>query len=184
MQPWEFAILGGVVMENFRERLFENVTNKVPAALEFSPPMKVPEEYDRRRTSHHEIFNNYLYPPGTVDVEAKRDAYFRTGARLFGAPNAIIVYTDRSTLNIPWALESIGIMVQTVCLAAAGYSLGTCVIGRLVDWPDMLREMLDIPPSRVMLTGMVIGYPDTEARVNNFPRERMPVEDWVHWHGF
>jgi nitroreductase len=79
---------------------------------------------------------------------------------------------------------SIGIMAQTVCLAAMAYGLGTCILGGLVDWPNMLRDLLDVSQSKVFLCGIAVGYPDLDYPANKVPRLRIPLEEWVHWHGF
>jgi nitroreductase len=185
MEPWEFAIFGGDKMEELRRRLIEKTAAKTPSELEFSPPMNIPELYDKRRTVYYrENFDRYVYPPGTENVEEKKSAHFEKGARLFDAPNAIIIYTDKAFLNIPWGIMSIGIIAQNLCLAAVAHGLGTCIMGRLVDWPNMLREMLGLPQSKVFICGIAVGYPDLESRANNVPRIRIPLEEWVHWHGF
>jgi nitroreductase len=185
MQPWEFAILGGDTMEKFRNYLIKQTEAKAPPELEFSPPFNIPELYDKRRTVYYrENFDRYVYPPGTENVEEQKHAHFLKGARLFDAPNVIIIYTDKAFLDIPWAIISIGLIAQTLCLAAVAHGLGTCIMGRLVDWPNMLREMLGVSQSKVFICGMAIGYPDLDSRVNNVPRIRMPLEEWVHWHGF
>lgn len=185
MQPWEFAVLGGDKMEEFRKLLNEKSTAGAPSELEFLSPLGVPEPYNSRRAEYYRAnFDRYVYPPGTENVEEKKRAHFAKGGRLFEAPNAVVVYTDKELLNIPWCIMSIGIMAQTFCLAAAAHGLGTCIMGRPVDWPNALREMLGIPPSKVMICGIIVGYPDTGDKANNVPRIRMPLEEWVNWHGF
>lgn len=185
MEPWEFAILGGDKMELLRNALIEKSETNTPSELEFAPPFDIPEMYSERRNRYYrENFDRFVYPEGTEDVEAKKRAHFIKGARLFDAPNAVIIYTDKAFLNIPWMIMSIGIITQTLCLAAVAQGLGTCVMGRLVDWPDMLREMLDVPQSKVFICGVAIGYPDLDSPANNVPRIRIPQEEWVHWHWF
>jgi nitroreductase len=185
MEPWEFAIIGGDTMEELKTRLFEKFEAKAPSELEFPSPLKIPDLYDKRRTVYYrDNFDCYVYPPGTENVEEKKRSHFQKGARLFNAPNAIIIYTDKAMLDIPWMIMSIGIVSQTLCLAAMAHGLGTCIMGRPVDWPNMLRELLHVPESKVFVCGIAIGYPDLESRANNVPRIRIPLEEWVHWHGF
>ena len=185
MQPWEFAILGGDAMAEFRKRLKEKTETEAPSELEFPNPLNVSDMFVQRRTKYYrENFDQYVYPPGTENAEEKKRAHFLKGGRLFDAPNAIVVYTEKEVVNIPWMLMSIGIMAQTVCLAATARGLGTCIMGRPVDWPDMMREMLGLPQSKVFICGIIIGYPDTESKANNVPRVRLPLEEWAHWHGF
>ena len=183
-QPWEFAILGGEVMKELKNRLFEKLESRAPEELEFSNGMPLPELYSQRAAENRAASDGYHFPPGTESVEEKKRAHFMIGARVHEAPNAIIIYTDKHVLNWPWGLISMGIMVQTVCLAALAHGLGTCVMGGPVARPNVLRELLGIPQSKAILNAIAIGYPDFEARINNFPRPRVPLESWVHWHGF
>ena len=185
MQPWEFAVLGGDTMEKFRNSIVEKTRTKGTSELEFKPPMEIPELYNKRRTVYYrENFDKFVYPPGTENVEEKKRIHFQEGARLFNAPNVIIIYTDKAFLDIPWGIMSIGMIAQTLCLAAMAHGLGTGIMGRLVDWPNMLREMLDLPQSKVFISGVAIGYPDLESKANNVPRIRIPLDEWVHWYGF
>ena len=97
MQPWEFAILGGDKMVEFKKYLAEKTEVKAPSELEFHSPLNVPELYDKRRTEYYRAnFDRYVYPPGTENVEEKKRAHFEKGSRLFDAPNAIIVYSDKA----------------------------------------------------------------------------------------
>ena len=51
-------------------------------------------------------------------------------------------------------------------------------------WPDILRELLAIPESKLIALGIAIGYPDFDARVNNIARTREPLESLARWYGF
>jgi len=185
MEPWEFAILGGEVMETFRKTMIEKTGTRAPSGLEFEPTLKIPELYDKRRTVYYrDNFDRFVYPAGAENVEEKKRAHFLRGSRLFDAPNAILIYTEKAFLNMPWCIMSIGTIAQTLCLAAVSYGLGTCIQGRLVDYPDMLRGMLGITESKVFICGVVIGYPDLEYKPNNVPRIRIPQDEWAHWYGF
>jgi len=184
MQPWEFAVLGGDAIRDLKERLDEKISSQAPSELEFVGTREVPEVYVRRRNKYYrENFDSYVYPLGTENVEEKKQAHFLKGGRLFDAPNIIMVYTDKALLDMPWITMSIGIIAQTACLAALPHGLGTSIMGRVVDWPDMLRDLLGESQSKVFICGIAIGYPDLDSPVNNVPRLRMPMEDWVHWYG-
>lgn len=187
-QPLEFAVLGGEVLKEFKDRLTENVEANVPEALDFpgKPGAGLPEPYSQRAAEYRAASIGYHFPPGTGNVEEKKRAHFAIGSRLHEAPDAIIVYTDSELLEQQplWVSIGAGIMAQTVCLTAMAHGLATCIMGRPVIWPNILRELLGIPPSKAVLLAIAIGYPDPEARINNFPRTRIPLESWVHWHGF
>jgi nitroreductase len=80
-------------------------------------------------------------------------------------------------------LFDVGIMAQTICLAATNYGLGTCITLRPVYWPDMLRELLAISETKLLVMAIAIGFPMPEARINNFTRLREPLESFVRWCG-
>jgi len=74
-------------------------------------------------------------------------------------------------------------MAQTIALAALAYDLGTCLMTTPVAWPEILRELLGIPESKLIALAIAIGYPDGEAKVNTFERTREPLETFTHGYG-
>jgi len=120
------------------------------------------------------------YPPGIENLEAKQLENRAKSLRFFDAPNAIIIYTDDSS---PTAIEAIGIVSQTICLAALAHGLGTCIMGIPILWPEIFRDFLDIPEDKPIVISIAIGYPDLEDAINTFPRPREPLDNLVEWYG-
>ena len=187
-QPWEFAVLGGKVMEEVNARLIQKIKEEWDADRlaykTFRPDIPypdLPEPYRQRATNVRARIDSHQFPPGTPDLAGKRATYLLYGGRFYGAPNAIIVYTERSIC--PKAILDIGLMSQTIALAALAYGLGTCLMTTPVAWPEILRELLRIPESKLIALAIAIGYPETEARVNNFERTREPLGALTHWLG-
>jgi len=83
-----------------------------------------------------------------------------------------------------WALLNVGLIIQTIALAALGYGLGTAILAAGVSYPDEVRRVLNIPESKQLVIAIAIGYPDSEAEVNRFRSNREPLETMVTWHGF
>ncbi len=146
------------------------------------PFPEFPEPYRQRAINVRNRIDSHQFPPGTPDLDEKRTTYLLYGGRFYGAPNAIIVYTERSIC--PKAILDIGLLSQTIALAALAYDLGTCLMTTPVAWPEIMRELLGIPESKLIALAIAIGYPETEAKVNNFERTREPLEVLTHWHGF
>jgi len=187
-QPWEFAVLGGEVIEEYKDRLIEKVKAEWDTTnLKFkniNPDIPYPELFEpylQRAMAIRTRIDGHQFPPGTKGLDEKRAAYLLYGGRLYGAPNAIIVYAEKSIC--PKAILDLGIMVQTISLAAHAYGLGTCLMTMPVVWPDIVRELLGIPESKLIALAIPIGYPDTEALVNTFERTREPLDAFTHWHG-
>lgn len=179
-QPWEFAVVGGKVLDELKDRFEQRVREKATETPDIPKPVFV-EPYLTRIRDLRDILDPLLYPPGAKLTPEMRDAYHIKVARFQGAPNAIIVYTDRSLC--PYIVHDIGAVVLTICLAAHVKGLGTCITVRVAYYPDILREVLHIPQSKVIVMGIDIGYPVPEAPYNNFTRVREPLDALVHWHG-
>ncbi len=187
-QPWEFAILGGKVLEEVNARLIEKVKAEWDTErLTFKkinphiPYPQLPEPYLQRAIQARARIDSHQFPPGTPGLDEKRDAYLQYGGRFYGAPNAIIIYTEKSIC--PKAILDIGMMAQTIALAALAYGLGTCLMSMPVWWPEIYRELLGIPESKLIALAVAIGYPEMEAKVNTFERTREVLETLSHWHG-
>jgi nitroreductase len=180
-QTCEMAVLGGKVMAELKSRIEEKVKANVKAYADIASK-ELYDPYLQRANEQRDSVDIHQFPPGTKDLDAKRRAYLLKGARLFDAPNAIIIYTDRALDNK--TLINAGVMVQTIALGAVAHGLGTCIMLRAVHYPDILRELFGIPESKLIIIALAIGYPDPDFPVNNYPRHRVPLDAIAKWHGF
>lgn len=178
-QTWEFAVVGGEVMQELKQSL----TAKASAQEERYPDIPRPEwpspYLERSRENGIRLYQ--LLGISRDDMEKQLQWYVEM-YRLFDAPNGIIVYTDRG-LSV-WALVNVGLVVQSIALAALDYGLGTAMLAASVSYPDEVRRILKIPESKQLVIAIAIGYPDPEAKVNEFRSNREPLETMVTWHGF
>ena len=178
-QTWEFAVVGGEVMRELKQSL----AAKASAQEERYPDIPRPEWPSpyRERGRENGIRLYQLLGISRDDTEKQLQWYVEM-YRLFDAPNGIIVYTDRE-LSV-WALVNVGLVVQSIALAALDYGLGTAMLAASVSYPDEVRRILRIPESKQLVIAIAIGYPDPEAKVNEFRSNREPLETMVTWHGF
>ncbi len=185
-QPWHFAVLGGKVLSEVTTRLEEKVKTSWNGNtfINTNPDLPRTGPYPEFLTSRHQAAKekvlSSLFPPGTENLAEKQLEYRFKTQRFLDAPNAIIIYADDSS---PTAIEAIGIVSQTICLAALSYGLGTCIMGQTVSWPEIYRDLVGIPEGKPIVVSIAIGYPDLEAPVNTFPRPREPLDALVEWHG-
>jgi nitroreductase len=184
-QPWEFAIVGGKKLEEIRQAFVEK------AGEEHNPeiphPRKFPEPYDtRRRVLGRKVLE--LKGIRREDKE-KRKWWLLQGLRLFEAPCVIYIYIDRSFyqqsdgLNI-WPVFDCALVAENIMLLATNYGLGTIAQIQTVVYPDVLREALGIPDSKLIVLGISVGYPDWDDPVNQLRSEREPLDDVSTWYGF
>jgi nitroreductase len=185
VQPWYFEVLAGEVLAKATARLVEKATawdghdymNTKPDLPRTGP---YPKLLMPRRLSLKALQDPIYYPPGTENLEAKQLEHREHMLRFFDAPSVIVICADDRGPN---SIVSIGAVAQTICLAALTYDLGTCIMGIPVLWPEIFRELLDIPKDRAIVTSIAIGYPDLEAPINTFPRPREALDNLVEWHG-
>lgn len=178
-QPWEFAVATGAPLEEIRKKFLEKSSTSP------SPDIQRPPEFPERYVARIRVLDrqNRLFTP--KDWESRKVQNFRH----YGAPAVIYLLTGREFyyqskgLNV-WALYDCGAVVQNIALLATKYGLGTIIQAQAAAYPDVLREVLKIPESKIVLLGIAIGYPDWENPINQFRTEREPLESIASWHGF
>ena len=178
-QPWEFAVLGGKELDEVKEYIVNHSKN-TPAHPDIPyPPM--PEPYRTRQKDLMQAMNAYQNVSEVTNLQERRATNRASGGVFFGAPNAIIVYTDREMC--PRAFLGLGMIAQTIALASLHFGLATCIMSMVTYWPEVYREKKIVPDNKLIAFGIAIGYPDVEARVNTFPRTRESLDTFVRWYG-
>lgn len=181
-QTCEMAVLGGKVMEEVKARLDEKLRAKVKPNPDL-PAGEIPEFYLKRCVANRDAIDVQLCPPRTDNPNIRRAEFTLKGGRFYDAPNAIVIYSDKA-LDTSMAIFNAGTMAQTIALMAPVYGLGTCITTRSVAYPEIYRGLLDIADSKILVTGIAIGYPDPEYAINNYTRNRVPLKEIARWYGF
>ena len=181
-QPWEFAVITGDVLENIKRGNVKLFRSGTPSGQERQVAERPPDTvYQRRRVE----LTKQLFELMEIERQddAKRTEWREKGIRFFDAPAAIIVLNDR-LLPTPGPLLDMGIVIQTICLTAMNYGLGTCIEGQGTMYPDVLRKYANIPDSKRIVIAIAIGYPDWDHPANKFESAREPIDNLTTWHGF
>jgi len=179
-QPWEITVVAGEPLENIRKGNVEMLlSGKAP-----NPDFKS-ESYDgvykqRQVELAMELFR--LLGIAREDKK-KRMEWMAQGFRFFGAPAAVIVSTDKS-LDPAHAYTDVGILMQTICLAALARGLGTCIMGQGVMFPDVVRKHTGIPETKRIFLSTPVGYPDPAFPANQLKTARASLEENVRFVGF
>jgi nitroreductase len=178
-QPWEFAVAAGKPLDEIRSRfLAKGMTSA-------APDVPRPPEFPERYAARIRVLDKQNRLVTQKDWDSRRVQNFRH----YGAPAVIYLLTGRDFyyqtkgLNV-WALYDCGAVAGNIMLLATQYGLGTVAQAQAVVYPDVLREVLGIPESKIALLGIAIGYPDWDNPVNQFRTEREPLESIATWHGF
>lgn len=103
--------------------------------------------------------------------------FMNWSARLFGAPVLVVLCMDR-------ALSSnfdLGLLSQTVCLAAQEFSVDSLIASGFIAHQDVLRRELEIPADLNLVIGIGLGYANTGSVINTYRSPRRPVEEVVRY---
>ena len=181
-QPWEFAVVSGDVLKTVAR---ENV--KMLRGGVMIQPEHVITGWPNRsvfRERQVEVARRIFRLMGIPrEDREKRSAWMERGFRFFDAPAAIIVLTD-TALSESGPLMDIGAVMQSICLAALSFGLGTCIEDQGVMYPASLRSLLNIPDSKRILISIAIGYPDPDFPANRVESPREEISNIARWYGF
>ncbi|MFC1522504.1 nitroreductase [Elusimicrobiota bacterium] len=176
-QPWEFLVVSGKKFDEIKQALEE----KLSSGEKKRPDVPIPDYPEKYLSRRKGLVRLMLEKMKITRADAKaRLGWGVANIRFFDAPHAVIITVDRSIA--PYALMDVGIVIQTLALAAHAHGLGTCIQAMVTTFPDVLRKSLDIPGTKLIALGMAVGYPDLNAPINTLERSREPLENFTTWH--
>ncbi|MFA4915951.1 MAG: nitroreductase [Syntrophales bacterium] len=182
IQPWEFTMISGEVLENVRRNNVEKLSSGEqphPDCVMASWPAD-----SVYRVRQVELAKKIFQLMEIRQEEKEKKArWAERGFRYFDAPAAIIISVDRS-LSEAGPLLDIGAVMQNICLAALNYGLGTCVENQGLMYPDVLRKFTGLPESKRIVITIAIGYPDPYFPANKLESGRGHVDNTTTWCGF
>ena len=177
LQPWEFFIVKGKVLEELRKASVEHLRS----GAKINPDIPVSEAglegvYRARQvTLAKQIFAILGITKGD---NTRLQAYWELMYSFYNAPTVIVICFDKA-LTGGWPLVDIGVITQSIVLTAQEYELGTCIIRASVDYPELVRKIVGIPESKQIILGIAIGYPDWDHPLNDLKTERETLENIV-----
>ncbi len=172
-QPWEVVVADG---DKARElgRLFEQeAKNGIPPRSDIETPGQFPEPHITR---YRELGRSLLTAVGIArdDAQARAQHYLNM-FKSFGAPTVVYLLID-SRLNEPYSCLDIGSFGTTFCYAAQQEGLGTIYLAALMQFPDIVRKVLEIPENKKVVIGIAVGFPHPSAPASLFRSDRDSVE--------
>jgi len=180
-QPWELAIVTGGILDALKQELDarRSADDEFTPDIPFPVPTYRPPYSDRGKEVGRGLFKAMGIDRHDWD---RRMDWYRSMARYFDAPVAIVVYVERYLGA--YAILDAGLFLENLALAAMSHGLGTCIHMAGVLYPDVLRRVLGIGDSKLILCGVSIGYPDEGHPSWSFRSGREPLDTFVSWHGF
>jgi nitroreductase len=180
-QPWEMFVAGGSVLERIRQAYLERFKHDVPGKPEVRGtgreqlPAGMVERINQFRTERFKLEG--LDPQGSEGVRLSAER----GSKFFGAPVVVILCMNRN-LSL-FSTYDLGLLSQSILLAAQNLGIGSIIAGAIVAHPDILHKELAIPDDLVIVEGIALGYPDKKSIVNTFRSSRRPIQEAVTFKG-
>ena len=175
-QSWEVVVVTGQKLEEFKNKSKEALLAGQEAATDIPMPQVWPDAYLDR---YKELGKSVL---GALSIAREdKEARLQHFLKMFGffdAPAAILVAVDKK-LALEYAMLDAGIFLQTFCLLAHDKGLGTCILAAMVSFPEIARELFGVSSSKLFVMGAALGWPDPDAPVNCFERQRGALDEFV-----
>ena len=178
-QPWQVAVLG--------KKMQESICQKIILAREANTPENpdyqyYPTEWVEPYKSRRKACGLALYSALNIDYnehEKRKEQWYRNYA-FFGAPVGLIFYIDQNLCKGSWV--DMGMFIQNVMLAARGLGLETCAQASLAEYPDIIREALNLGTDAHVVCGMSLGFADWSHPINQYRTVREPLDKFTCWY--
>jgi nitroreductase len=176
-QPWQVVITRGKGTERLRHALYQHARLKIPATPDFPFPAAYLGVYRERR----KVCGVQLYQSLGIGRDDKTAAGEQSleNFRLFGAPHVAIV-TTADALGAYGMLDC-GLYVQTFMLAACSLGVDCIAQAALASYPQLLRELLELPDDRKVVCGVSFGYADASHPIHSYRTERAALSETVRF---
>ena len=177
-QPWDLYILTGKTLAKFKEM---NLRQTLAGAAVASDVPMLEKWPDAMKARYGELGKVVLSAQGIKREDKEgRDKYYMNMVSFFDAPCVILACISRDNL-VEYQMLDIGLIAQTICLAAHNKGLGTCLLASTARFPAEIRKIAAIPDDKKIVVGIALGYPDPSFPLNNFERSRAKLDEFVHW---
>ena len=187
-QPWEFYVAGGEALDNIRARYVQNLGRDIPRNPDLPAPQSWPEAHKNRTLAWgaKRLKTQWGIDPNNPEHQealvAQQKELALNNNRFFDAPVVVFACMDKGLSQ--WSLCDMGVVSQSMMLAAQHHGLNTIIAFHFAGYPEILRQELQIPDNLNILFGIAIGYGDPESIQNKHIASRRPIEEFVKLVGF
>jgi len=178
-QPWQVKVLQGKSKQQLTERIIaaRKMEQKEDPDYAYYPQNWLEPWRGRRLQCGLSMYK--ALDIGRDDAEKRKQAWYRN-YDFFGAPVGLLFFIDKSLET--GSFLDMGLFLQNIMLAARHYGLATCPQASLAEYPDIVRESLQLSSDEKLICGMALGYADRDQPINQYRLPRCEVEEFTHWY--
>lgn len=177
VQPWQTKVVSGSAKNQLSEAIVAQVMSGAVPNPDFDWTVRYEGIHRERQFESAATLYNAM-GIDRKDRDARNIAMLKNW-QFFGAPHAAFFVMDKY-MSIMGAVD-IGIYAQTLALVLEENGIQCCMQGALGQFPDPVREQLDIPENQGVLFGMSFGYADDSAAANRAKTNRATLSDSVEF---
>jgi nitroreductase len=180
-QPWRVLGLAGSEKQALSQALLKQFDAKTLSNPDYHYyPTEWVDPYKVRRKA----CGLALYSALGIQLgeDEKRRIVWRKNYSFFGAPVGLLFFIDRRLEKGSWL--DMGLFLQNVMLAAREFGLETCPQASLAEYPDIVRQILQISDEWAVVCGMALGYADWDQPINQYRTTRESADTFVELKGF
>ena len=178
-QPWEFVVLAGAPLMNYRMAVQEWL--KTPDKRDKGSKRLLPEggyfttlpkNILNRKKEFLASLAEWVKKMGVTLKEVYPLTFYGHNAPVVIMVIGPAVLRDRHGLEIHQGLAA---AIQNMLLSAHAIGLGSCWIGDIMRFGNRLRDHLKLGDAKEVVAAVCIGYPDTDSEVNKKRIPKRPV---------
>ena len=179
IQPWHVHIVQGTTKKEIGDRIISARESGQKQNPDYAYYPEIWQEPYRSRRSQCGLSLYQALDVKKEDTE-KRKTIWDSNYHFFHAPIGLLFLIDRTLSPGNWL--DMGMFLQNIMLAAREFGLETCPQAAMAEYPDIVREVLNINSNELLLCGLALGYPDKTHPVNSYRLERIEVNEFTQWH--
>lgn len=176
-QPWEAIVLRGDPLKALQDVLMASEPDD-PMEYDFSAPGTV-EKYKQRLSAVGAAMYGAMRI-GREDTD-QRELFSRENLTSFGAPVLLLAHFPKLMKEAQWS--DVGMWLQTIMLLLRDEGLDSCPQEWMGVYGRTIKAHLGLSDDTLLFCGLAIGWRDPDHPVNNFERERVPLNEQVTFLG-
>lgn len=179
VQPWHVDVVHGESIAKLKGIMADKIAKRESETPEYPIyPVGLTPPYEGRRFEVGEM----LYGAIGIPREDKmgRAMWFSRNFQFFGAPVGLFISLDRQMGLPQWA--DAGALLNSIMLLLCEAGLDSCPQECWAVYPKTVGDFLGLPESRMLWTGMSIGYKDPAEPANQLRANRAPSNEWLVVH--
>lgn len=178
-QPWQVCIVSGNTKKTLDDKMVSTFLDGTKENMDYQYyPLDWYEPYTSRKKETGLLMYKTLEI--TREDKDKKLKQWTKNYSAFGAPVVLYFFIDKNMQKGSYL--DYGMFLQSIALCSIEQGLSTCIQASLAQYPDIVKEHLNISKDKVLLCGIALGYEDEDAIVNSYRTPRVKLEEFAKFY--